>query len=330
MNRRIFSILLILAACYNPTEHATVADCGIVKLRLSDNSVAGVFTGLPDGRTLCSLGNTEFLVASGTGNLYRISSPEMQLNESFSVGYAGGAGYRSMILPVAGSVYLTSSAGDLLEIDLSENSVADQFPAGDVPENLASAPFSDEFFYVSDGSSGRISEVSVITNSVTRQSPSLGAIPSAITVESYLNSFLIAVSADENGLCGIYDLGTLHAEEVLLGYPCFDVTAFPAESVWAVTHPEWSSESGFISLCTNFSSPNVDQVQVQGHPMQICSVPGSTMFYLLSYLGNGESLIVGINYLTKQIECEVELSGFPWDITSHGNGEFVLALTSRL
>ena len=74
----------------------------------------------------------------------------------------------------------------------------------------------------------------------------------------------------------------------------------------------------------------MDQVQVQGHPMQICSVPGSTMFYLLSYLGNGESLIVGINYLTKQIECEVELSGFPWDITSHGNGEFVLALTSRL
>lgn len=325
----VFASLLFIA-CYQPVEHSTVAMCGVVKLRVSDNSVAGILQDVPEGRALLSTGNTEFLVASGTGEIVVVSSPEMEIDTSFSVGYPGGAGYRSIIMPTAGTVYLTSSVGDMLEVNLEELSVTDQFPVGDLPDQLAQLPYSGEFFYVSDGSTGRISEVRALNNTVVRQSDPLGAVPSSITAESYLNAFLISVTSEENGLCGILDLGTFHFEEVYLGLPCHDVSAFPAESIWVVTHPEWNNDNGSVSICTNYSFPEVEAVQVTGHPMQICSVPGTTMFYLLSYLGNGESLLVGINYLTRRVEAEVPVDGYPWDITSHGNGEFVLALTAEL
>jgi hypothetical protein len=76
--------------------------------------------------------------------------------------------------------------------------------------------------------------------------------------------------------------------------------------------------------------PEVTTVQIAGHPTDICSVPGTALFYVLSYLGDGTSRITAINYVIGEIVGEVDVPGFPWDITSHANGEFVLALTSDI
>ncbi len=322
--------ILVLASCYNPTIHSVTASCGVTKLRVSDNSVAGILTDIPEGRTLLSTGNTQFVIATGAGEMVLVNSTEMAVDTSFTVGFAGGAGYRSMIMPSSQNIYLTSSAGDLLQIDISELSVANSFSAGQQPEVLAKLPYSGEFFYVSDGTSTRISEFRTLNNSIVRESEPLGSPPAALAAESFANSYLIAVTGDEAGLCGILNIGTFHFERVMMGYPCSDAAAFPAESIWAVTHPMWNAESGMVSICTNFSLPEIEPVAVSGHPMKICSVPGTTLFYLLSYKAGGESSVISINYLTGQVESETVISGFPWDITSHGNGEFILALTSEL
>jgi len=326
----ILTAWLLLLACYSPAEHSTVADCGVWKIRVSDNSLIGVLEGVPEARALQSVGNTEFLVSSGTGEIHIVNSPDMLITETLTVGFAGGAGYRSIIMPGAGSVYLTSSTGSILEIDLTGMSLVADFNAGAVPDRMAALPYSDEFFYVTDMSTGKILEVSTVTNSVTRESDALDAVPSAIAAESFLNSFLITVTSDETGLCGILNLGTFYFEEFSFGHACHDVTAFPAESIWAVSHPEWNLSSGSISICSNFSFPEVEAISIPGHPMQICSVPGTTLFYVLSYLGDGNSLLLGVNYLTRTIDSQMEIPGFPWDVTSHGNGEYVLVLTSEL
>jgi len=76
--------------------------------------------------------------------------------------------------------------------------------------------------------------------------------------------------------------------------------------------------------------PEVVHVQIAGHPTSVCSVPGTTLFYVLSYLGSGTSRVTAVNYVTEAVVSEIDIAGFPWDITSHANGEFVLALTSGL
>ncbi len=118
--RKFMYALFLILACYNPAEYSTVAGSGVVKLRVSDNSVVGTVQGIPEGRALLSTGNTQFLIASGTGELFIINSAEMAVDTSFTVGYPGGAGYRSMIMPVAGTVYISSSVGDILQVDMNE------------------------------------------------------------------------------------------------------------------------------------------------------------------------------------------------------------------
>ena len=307
-----------------------MADSGVIKLRVSDNSVVGVLEGIPDGRAICSIGSTEFLVSTGTGDVFRVNSVEMTVDTFFTVGFAGGAGYRSMIHPVAGSIYLTGATGNLLEIDLEENTVADDFEAGAAPSILYPNPSSQETFFLADGSDCRVREISTATNTVLRTTQAMSGCPSALAAETYLNEYLLAAFQDEAGSVAMISLATFHFSTTSLGYPCMDIAAFPAESIWAVTHPEWEAENGLVSVCRNFIPPEVDRFELDGHPMKICSVPGTTRFYVLSYLGGGESRLVSVNYLTGDVEYLVTVQGFPWDITTHANGEFILALTSEL
>lgn len=331
MKRKLlYSVLLLALSCYNPKEFSTMTDSGVIKLRVADNTIVGAVEGIPDGRTICSIGSTEFLVTAGTGEVFRINSVEMTVETSFSVGFAGGAGYRSMIYPIAGSVYLTGAAGNLLEIDLNENKVADDFEAGPSPSVLCPNPSSQETFFLADGSDRRVREINTATNTVLRTTQAMSGSPSALAAETYLNQYLLAAFQNEAGSVAMISLATFHVSTVSLGYPCMDVAAFPAESIWAVTHPEWQAENGMVTVCRNFIPPEVDRFQLDGHPMKICSVPGTTKFYVLSYLGGGDSRLVSLNYLTGEVESLVDVQGFPWDIIAHANGEYVLALTSGL
>ncbi|HOI36841.1 MAG TPA: hypothetical protein PLF11_05620 [Bacillota bacterium] len=321
---------LSVAGCHDPVEYDVSAHSGVVKIRVSDNTIVGSLGGIEDGRSLCSLGNTQFLVASGSGLLYRFDSEQMLLDTSYAIGYGSGSGYGDMVMPKPGSVYVIGSAGKILEVSLSSNSVVDRFDAGPLPGALC-ASSTNRRFYVADGSDRRIREVDPVGNVVLRQSQPLDEIPVAITTESFLDEYLLACCSDGAGSVGRVTLSTMATGPISLGSPCSAITSFPAESTWAVTHPEWFAENGAVSICRSFLLvPDVTAVQVAGHPTDICSVPGTVFFYVLSYLGDGTSRVTAIDYVNATIVGEVDIPGFPWDITSHANGEYVLALTSDM
>ncbi len=322
-------VLLIASACYNPEEHDIVSESGVVKIRVADNSIVGSVGGVPDGRALCSLGNLEFMVASGTGSVYRFDSQSMALDTSFSVGFGSGAGYREMIIPKPGSVYLIGGAGRIVEVSLAGNSVAAEFQVGSLPSAMCASQ-NQQRFYVTDEGDHRIREVDATANTVLRQTEPLSAAPVAVAAESYLKEYLLAVCADEAGTVGRVALNTFHVGPINVYGPGSDISIFPADTIWAVTHPDWSADNGRVAICSNFHMPDVEHVQIAGHPTSICSVPGTTLFYVLSYLGGGASRVTAVNYVTKTVVAEIDIAGFPWDITSHANGEFVLALTSGL
>ncbi len=325
----VMAVILAVPACYSPVEHDVVSEAGVVKIRVSDNTIAGQVTGIPDGRALCSLGNLEFAVSSGTGAIYRFDSQSMTMDTSFTIGYASGSGYRDMIVPKTGSLYVIGGSGGLIEVGLDDDRVLSQFAVGSMPVALCASATSGRF-YVADGDDRRIREVDSEGNLVLRQSEALPAQPVAVAAESFQNQLLLSACSDEEGTVGLVALSTFHAGTVQLGNPCGDVAAFPAESIWAAVHPRWNHPSGEVTICSNLYSPEISHVPLSGHPLRICSVPGTTLFYCLGYLGNGMSRISAVNYLTGDVVAELDVAGFPWDITSHANGEFVLALTSGI
>ncbi len=326
----LFSALILFsAACYSPVEYDIVDQSRVIKLRVSDNTIVGTFSDVTDGRSLCSTGNNEFLVASGTGTLYRFDSQAMELDTSFVIGFGSGSGYGNMITPKPGSIYIVGAAGKIIEVSLQTNSVIDEFEAGPMPNALCASPTSQKF-YVSDGSDRQIREIDPVNNTVLRTSSPLNSVPVSITIESFLNDYLLAASSSEEGSVERVTLSTFYVNPISLGSSSSDITAAPAESIWAVVHPEWFAENGSVSICSNYSAPEIFSVPVAGHPTNICSIPGSTLFYVLSYLGDGTSRIAAINYFTKEIIAEIDIPGFPWDITSHANGEYILTLTSDI
>ncbi|MBN1434683.1 hypothetical protein JW921_07985 [Candidatus Fermentibacterales bacterium] len=325
----LLSLALAGTACHEPTEYSSTSRSGVTKIRVSDNSVIGTAEGISDGRSLASLGNTQFLVASGSGVLYRFDSATMSLDTSFAIGFGSGAGYGEIILPKPGSAYVIGAAGSILEISLQSNSVADELVAGPLPVCMCPSA-SDQRFYVGDGSDRRIREIDSETNTQLRQSQPLSETPVSLCAESLDESYLFACCSDDAGTVERLSLSSLYSSQVLLGSICADVSAFPAESVWAVAHPDWYGLNGRISICSSFFSPEVQEIALTGHPIGVCSVPGSTLFYVLSYLGDGISRATAVNFLTGDIVDHVDLEGFPWDITSHANGEYVLVLTSEI
>lgn len=178
-----------------------------------------------------------------------------------------------------------------------------------------------------DSSDRQIREIDPVSNTVLRTSSPLNSVPVSITIESFQNAYLLAASSSEEGTVERVTLSTFY---VTLSSSSSDITAAPAESIRAVVHPEWFAENGSVSICSNYSAPEIFSVPVAGHPTNICSVPGSTLFYALSYLGDGTSRITAINYFTKEIIAKIDIPGFPWDITSHANGEYILTLTSDI
>jgi DNA-binding beta-propeller fold protein YncE len=329
MKRSVLAALAtgLLVSCHQPVEYSETAQSGVVKLRVSDNSIVGSTGNIPEGRALCSLGNTEFLVVSGSGVLYRFDSETMIPDTAFTIGSSSGSGYGSIITPTTASAYTIGSAGKLIEIDLTANSVADEFSAGPFPNALCTSS-SSQRIYVTDGSDQKVREIDTGTNTVLRETAELCAVPVAIVAESYLDQYLLVSCSDEDGTVERISIATFYSSPSYLGQAGSDLTAFPAESVWAVVHPEWYGENGRVSICSSFSIPEVSTQTIEGHPTDICGIPGTTLCYILSYLGAGTSRITSINWFTGDVIGSVDIPGFPWDMTSHANGEFVLILTS--
>ena len=328
--RRLAALALLAAACHQPVEYSTTAASGVVKLRVSDNTVAGQASGFGDGRALASLGSGSFLVSTGSGRLHRFSSPDMSLDTSFVIGPSSGAGYADIILPKPGVAYVIGAAGRILEVNVGMGLVVDEITAGPLPVGLCASPAS-QLFYVVDGSDGRIREVDSADNSVLRGTDPLDEPAVEATVESHQDRYLLVACADDAGSVYAVDLATFYVSDAAeLGSVCSGAQAFPAESIWAATHPNWYGSNGSVSVCANFTQPEVTPLPIAGHPVDVCSVPGTTLFYVLSYLGDGVSAVTAVDFITGEKTDPIPLDGFPWDITSHGNGEYVLVLTSEI
>jgi hypothetical protein len=321
------ALLLFAAGCHDVVEYSTAGSYGVCIIRTSDMVLEECMEGFEGGRSICSLGNSRFLVASNAGVLYLVNSQDRVVEETYQIGAPFSAGYDCMTQVAPGQVYLVGGFGSLIEFDVSSGTVVDVFNAGPSPESICPS-LTQQRLYVADSFDRKIREVWTVDNQVYRELE-LESTVSSIAPFSWPLGFLAAVCSDSDKLYTI-ELSEFAEVSIDLVDYSSDITLLSDTSVYCVTHPGWSDQNGRVTLG---SSLGVEQTSltlaVTGHPRSVCSKPYGGVFYVASVMEDGTSRILEIDGYLWGTVSSVTIEGYAWDVTTHANGEYLLVLTSN-
>lgn len=332
---------LIPAGCHQVTEFGSVYNSRVTFIRTSDLQVEKTMDGFELGRLLAADGPGKLVLIASDGVLYRIDSSQMAVDTSYSIGGSSGSGYSDAASAGNGSLYVLGPGSQVLEVDLEGDVVVDGFTPGADPVAI-SASSSRPRLYFADGAGNYIGEIWTGDNH-TGFNAVLQATPADIMVEPAGGKHVVVVCSDPQG--SIYDLWLDYSEEyprklpIEAESPCSSVQPFGIDSCFAITCPQWSGDNGYICLARGYVDPETVELTtepVEGHPVDLCFNPSTGYAGLLSVLsrtdsGNTVVTVFGFSqsYLDPELEAVIELDGFPRDIISPGNGEYLIVLTSE-
>ncbi len=327
----VFVIALAgLFGCHQMAEFETGATSGVSFIRTSDYTVETVMPGLEGARLICSNGNNEFLVITTGGVLYRVNSQLMAVESSFLIGTPSGNGYSEIIRsPLNNSIYILGPAGKIIEVSLNGNYVKDEFYTGPNPVDLCISPDGGNHIFVIDSGDQTIRKVMTSFNTVLEES-NLYHIPSSVSGYAAFPEFVLVACSDDSGSVCQLDVETLNLYyAIFTGMPCGEITSSENDSIFCITHPGTGSSDGGATLVRATPMPEYKEYfPITGTPVSLCSHPCYPYFYIAS-LKDGDTVITVLNGDTFQVETEFNIVGFPFDITTHRNGEYLLVLTSE-
>ncbi|MCD4848933.1 MAG: hypothetical protein K8R76_12170 [Candidatus Aegiribacteria sp.] len=321
--------LAFLFGCHQVAEFETGATSGVSFVRTSDYTVETVVSGLEGARSICSNGNNEFLVATTEGVLYRVNSQSMVVESSFLIGIPSGSGYSEIIRSTQdNSIYILGPAGKIIEWSLNHNYVIDEFYTGPNPVDICVSPDGSNHIFVIDSGDQTIRKVMTSSNTVIEES-NLYHTPSSVSGYTACPEFVLVACSDDTGSVCLLDVETLNLHTATFtGMPCGEITSSQNDSVFCIIHPGTGSSDGGATLVRARPVPEyMEYFPIAGTPVSLCSYPYGSYFYIAS-LKDGDTVITVLNGDTFQAETEFTIDGFPFDITTHRNGEYLLVLTS--
>ncbi|MBN1433284.1 hypothetical protein JW921_00890 [Candidatus Fermentibacterales bacterium] len=321
------ALALLVSSCHEVVEYGSVGSYGVCIIRTSDMAQVDCIEGFEGGRSLCSLGNSLFLVASTTGALFRVNSADRVVEEVYQIGPPFSAGYDEMTQVGVGQVYLVGGFGQLLEFGVPQGGLEDQFPAGPSPAALSRSTVPGRL-YVADSYDCMIREVWTSDNTAYREL-TLDGTPSGLAFFGWPAGYLAAVCSDL-GVLYTVDVAGFVAQSIPLPGSCSDVAVLSDTSIYCVTHPAWSQSNGRVTLGDRFGlTPAMITLPAEGHPCCVCASPTTARFYVASVLEDGTSRVMEVDALLWGLTRSCEVGGYVRDITTHANGEYVLVLTSN-
>lgn len=318
-----------LFGCHQMTEFETGATSGVNFVRTSDYTVETVMSGFEGARSILSNGNNEFLVITTDGSLYRVNSQLMVVDTSFVIGTPSGNGYSEIIRsPQHNSVYILGPSGKIIEVSLNYNYVKSEFYTGPNPVDLCISQDGSNHIFVIDSGDQTIRKVMTSSNTVIEES-NLYNIPSSVSGYVEFPEFVLVACSDDTGSVYQLDVETLILYSVVCtGMPCEEIASSQNDSVFCITHQGTGFLDGGATLVRATPFPEyLEYFPITGKPVSLCSHPFNSNFYVAS-LKDGDTVITVLNGDTFQVETEFTINGFPFDITTHRNGEYLLVLTS--
>ncbi len=323
--------LTLLSGCHEVTEYTGSGEFGAVILDAEDLSVVGYVAGIDGARSLASMGSHRFLVGTTTGRVYEVDSQDLEVVGQRQITAGSGAAVERMVKsPSASTLYLLTGAGRILEIDQETFEVEDEFNAGASPSDICRSPGGLARIYVADAQQGRVREVWTSDNHVGKviEVPEM---PVAMAGYRSDPDQLVAAHDGEGGV-SIVDIQVGGSSSLLSGShgPYSDVAVAVSDTIICAAAPGWNSETGRLYVVDMTGlQPAVEYFSVEGHPRCVCVNPmGSPPYFYAACADGDRTVVVALNYLSGQVEMTAELEGYPWAVSTHQNGEYLIVLTS--
>ncbi|MBN2586299.1 MAG: hypothetical protein JXR55_03320 [Candidatus Fermentibacteraceae bacterium] len=329
---------LLTSGCHQVTEFENIGNSRISMVSTLDLQVEAVMVLQCQGRAVVCPGPGQLVVISSDGTLRRVNTNAMSVDTSYSIGGSSGTGYNDAILDNHGDLYVLGPGSQVIEVDLGTNTVEDNFTPGQQPLALSPSP-TEEKIYFADASDCSIGEVWTYANVNGFRSP-MAHQPSDLSVDPEGGRHIVAVtSSDEGYIYGIWlDLSTTarRLTNAFSGSPCSGVVCFGIDSVYAVSCPQWSSDSGYVMLVQGFMVPETSgRCNLPGHPVDMCFIPGASpegLLFVMNRTGSGRTVVSVMEfsegYLQPRVIAALDVDGFPRDIESSFYGDHLFVLTS--
>jgi hypothetical protein len=325
--------VLVMSTCHSLTEYQGTLHAGVVFVRADDFSVEAVIEGFDDGRAICSIDSRTFYVVSSTGTLFKVDSEEMALDTTISVWTGLATAPVDIVSPLPRSkVYVMGSNNNIVEVGVSSDQVTDVFQPGPSPSCMAvTRQYTNARMYIGDLENESLIEVDVSTNTNLRYAD-IGNRPYAIAADN-ASQFLLASSFyDDTSRIMNIGLDPIHAGQRLEYLSGTDIVVPEGSSHFFMADPRWGSGGGTVYAITvdTLGGADVDQIPMPGHPVRVASSPNGHFLYVLSNTGDGNAVLTEYDLWSSGYrDVQLEIDGYPWDLTVHADGEYVLVLIAN-
>ncbi len=334
--------LFLLIGCHQVTEYQGGVSSSLIFIRTSDLQVERTMEGFPGGRTIISHGSNGLTLLSSEGTLHMIDMETLSVDTSYSIGGSSGTGYDDAVHAGNGNLYVLGPGSQVMEVDLGTSTVKDNFTPGSNPGALAPSPFLPRLYFV-DTADDYIGEIYTGSNATGFESETYCPLAD-VMVEPTGGEYIVAAGANSSG--SLYSIWlsspstSARRMTVSAGSPCSDIIPMTSDSTFAVSCPRWNSDNGYLRIFRGYVQPDSTvgpvTVMVEGHPVAMSFNGSSGYAGQLSALsrtdsGNTAVTVFGftLSHMDPELEAVIELDGFPRDIISPGNGQYIIVLTSE-
>ncbi len=318
--------IIVLTGCTDLTEYQSTIKAGVHVIDSSDLSILGSVTDINGARSLCLVPGS-FIVASTEGSVAFYDL------DTFAHERTGQVYSRMIYSPMESSVYLIGSLGKIIEISAQNGEVIDAFSICESPIDLLMAGDNRPYLYVVDTASERILEVRMETNGVSRFCQMLSA-PRCIA-EDHRPDTMFVITLESADILSTIGSGIIRRRTLEEAVPFLTAADMPDDTVLCAVIRSTDTDM-VVTIPAYFPDPFQKQptyqiwtgaVAIEGDMHLICAGADRTHAYVLSYLGNSVSRLSAYNYTTFSIDGQLDLSGYPMDITTAETGE-ILVLTT--
>jgi len=227
--------------------------------------------------------------------------------------------------------FVYTASGRLYRIDSGEMAIDTSFVidtgSGQPAFGMTSPPPNSSLFVL--GSGGQIIHVSIASSSVVgvfSPGPSTVALCSS---HSSSDTMLYTVDGLDNYVREIDPSShSIIRSDVLWLVPSCVTIALDGDSllVGSDSCPEWGSGSGSVVKIERPQAAN--RFGVDGHPVKLAADNPGHYLFVLSNTGSGTSLVTVIDEWFGGVVAEIPVNGLPQDMVIHGDGEYLLVLTT--
>ena len=316
---------LLLTACSNFAEYSGTPSAGLLILDPDNLEIVAALDGIEGGRALCAGLDLEFFVSSTSGELHVYNAGTAEHDTSFVIGAGSSAGYGSMAyIPMTNSVYIIGALGTILEVDMDEYAVTDDFTAGSSPAFITPSRSFDHV-YVTDPLNNKVHAVRTINNTV-QKTWLLAHTPTVMLDNTRGSDTLLISTNDPSGIAYVQPGDFSSPGRKVTLPPASDIARSEFLDLMFTAHPRYGYPSGAVSVIDSlFPAFSVsDTITVPGNPALLATNNDGLHLFILA-TGDSDGCTLYSYHLTQSaLVNSVELPGTPVDMILAGNRLVIL------